>query len=344
MTTALEQHLLNDFQRDFPLSFTPFGDIAKSLGVSEQEVLENLRQLQTLGLVSRVGAVFRPHRIGASTLVAMAVPDSRLAEVAQMVSACPEVNHNYAREHYYNLWFVMTAADEARLQQVLNQLAQEAGCPLLNLPMLEEYYIDLGFSLRADDAATRGKEKCSHPRQQQTAPFSIGASDRVMIAALQAGLPLVSRPYAALGRQAGMSEQDVMARLSCLLEQDVIKRIGVIVRHQELGYRANAMVVWDIPDAQVAQFGQAIGEMDYVTLCYRRPRRLPDWRYNLFSMIHGHDRDAVLELVEAMRQCCGLQAFHYEVLFSRKRFKQRGAHYVTTAATDADAATVMVAA
>lgn len=338
MTTPLEQHLLNDFQRDFPLSFTPFRDIGKDLGVSEHEVLENLRQLQTLGLVSRVGAVFRPHRIGASTLVAMAVPDSRLAEVAQMVSACPEVNHNYEREHYYNLWFVMTATDEAHLQQVLEQMARKADCPLLNLPMLEEYYIDLGFSLCDSDAATRSKEKYSPPRQRQTSSFSISPSDQALIAALQTGLPLVSRPYAALGRQAGMSEQDVMARLSCLLEQDVIKRMGVIVRHQELGYRANAMVVWDIPDAQVAQFGQAMGEMDYVTLCYRRPRRLPDWRYNLFSMIHGHDRDAVLDLVEAMRQRCGLEAFHYEVLFSRKRFKQRGAHYVTVAATDVAAA------
>lgn len=341
MTTPLEQHLLNDFQRDFPLSITPFGDIGKSLGVGEQEVLENLRQLQARGLVSRVGAVFRPHRIGASTLVAMAVPDSRLAEVAQMVSACPEVNHNYAREHYYNLWFVMTAADEARLQQVLDRMARKADCPLLNLPMLEEYYIDLGFSLWADDAAARSKEKCSRPRQRQTASFTIGPSDQAMIAALQAGLPLISRPYAALGRQAGMSEQDVTARLSSLLEQDVIKRMGVIVRHQELGYRANAMVVWDIPDEQAAQFGQAIGEVGYVTLCYRRPRRLPDWRYNLFSMIHGRDRDAVLELVEDTRQRCGLEAFHYEVLFSRKRFKQRGAHYMAAAvdaAADAAAA------
>lgn len=328
MTTALEQHLLNDFQRDFPLSATPFGDIGQTLNVSEHVVLENLRQLQARGLVSRVGAVFRPHRIGASTLAAMAVPDSSLGEIAQMVSDCPQVNHNYEREHHYNLWFVMTAADAASLQEVLDEMARKAGCPVLNLPMLEDYHIDLGFSLWANDADARAKQKRSQPKHRHTSSFAMDPSDQAMIAALQPGLPLVSRPYAVLGRLAGMSEQGVIERLSYLIEQDVIKRMGVIVRHHELGFSANAMVVWDIPDERAAQFGQCIGEVAYVTLCYRRPRCLPHWRYNLFSMIHGRSRGAVLELVEDMRQRCGLQAFHYEVLFSRKRFKQCGAHYV----------------
>ncbi len=326
MTTALEQHLLNDFQRDFPLSATPFGDIGQTLNVSEHAVLDHLRRLQACGAVSRVGAVFRPHRIGASTLAAMAVPDSRLAAVAQIVSDCPQVNHNYEREHRYNLWFVMTAASEAILHEALDDLARKAACPVLKLPMLEDYHIDLGFSLWANEAYAKVKEKRGQPRP--TASFVMDPADRAVIAALQPGLPLVSRPYAALGQVAGMSEQGVRERLAYLIEQDVIKRMGVIVRHHELGYSANAMVVWDIPDEQTAQFGQCIGEVEYVTLCYRRPRRLPHWRYNLFSMIHGRDREAVLDLVEDLRQRCGLQAFRYEVLFSRKRFKQCGAHYV----------------
>jgi DNA-binding Lrp family transcriptional regulator len=117
-----------------------------------------------------------------------------------------------------------------------------------------------------------------------------------------------------------------------LILQGVIKRMGVVVRHHELGYRANAMVVWDVPDEEVSQLGTCLGKLEFVTLCYRRPRRLPAWRYNLFCMIHGHDREEVLARVEEMRRGCGLQHIAYEVLFSTRRFKQCGARYARAAA------------
>lgn len=328
--SSLENHLLNDFQRDFPLTTRPFAEIASLLGVPENEVLESLRQLQIRGLVSRVGAVFRPHRIGASTLAAMAIPEALLAEIAQIISAYPEVNHNYEREHHYNLWFVATAADENRLQGVLDEIAARTCYPVMKLPMLEDYHIDLGFNLWGEQGKKR-VAKMAQPAPDLLEAFVWRDADAAMIAALQSGLPLVSRPYETLGQQAGMRESDVIKRLQELQTISVIKRFGVVVRHHELGFSANAMVVWDIPDEQVAAFGQCIGEVDYVTLCYRRPRHLPQWRYNLFCMIHGKDRGTVLDLVSDMRERCGLQSFQNEVLFSRKRFKQRGAHYVVEA-------------
>jgi DNA-binding Lrp family transcriptional regulator len=151
--------------------------------------------------------------------------------------------------------------------------------------------------------------------------------DKRLIAAIQRGLPLVHRPYAAVAEQVGLSEQQVLARIGRLLESGVIKRMGVVVRHHELGYRANAMVVWDVPDEQVDELGQCLGRFDFVTLCYRRPRRLPDWPYNLFCMIHGRDREAVLERVQQLVECCALETIPHQVLFSRRRFKQRGAVY-----------------
>jgi DNA-binding Lrp family transcriptional regulator len=155
-------------------------------------------------------------------------------------------------------------------------------------------------------------------------------ADRRLVAAIQHGLPLVSHPYAELGRQCGLSEAEVINRLAALLADGTIKRLGVVVRHRELGYRANAMVVWDIDDARVSELGHCIGRFDFVTLCYRRPRRLPAWPYNLFCMIHGQDRDAVLERVRQIEQHCGLADVPHEVLFSRRRFKQRGAIYAPT--------------
>lgn len=166
-------------------------------------------------------------------------------------------------------------------------------------------------------------------------PDHLTAADHRLVAAIQHGLPLVSHPYAELGRQCGLSEGEVINRLAALLADGTIKRLGVVVRHRELGYRANAMVVWDIPDEQVSELGHCIGRFDFVTLCYRRPRRLPAWPYNLFCMIHGQDRDAVLERVRHIEQHCQLTEVPHEVLFSRRRFKQRGAIYAPAPAGNA---------
>ena len=146
--SRLEQRLLNEFQQGLPLTSEPFADIARQLGVYETTVLETLQRLQTEGVVSRVGAVFRPNRIGASTLAAMAVPAAMLEEVAGIVSSFDEVNHNYEREHRFNLWFVVVAESEQQLQDVLAEIEDSCGYPVLDLPLLNEHFIDLGFDLK----------------------------------------------------------------------------------------------------------------------------------------------------------------------------------------------------
>ncbi len=146
--SQLERRLLNEYQQGLPLSPTPFAEIARKLGVYETTVIETLRRLETEGLISRVGAVFRPNRVGASTLAAMAVPADDLERVAAIVNAFTEVNHNYEREHRYNLWFVVVAADATRLGEVLDAIENRCGYPLLDLPLEQEFFIDLGFDLQ----------------------------------------------------------------------------------------------------------------------------------------------------------------------------------------------------
>lgn len=151
--------------------------------------------------------------------------------------------------------------------------------------------------------------------------------DKTLITLIQAGLPITATPYADIGKQLGMDETEVLERLQRLNNANVIKRLGVVVRHHELGYRANGMIVWNIPDENVAELGVCMGQFDFVTLCYRRPRRLPEWPYNLFTMIHGQDRDGVLRNIQFLINSCNLGEVDYEVLFSTRRFKQRGAIY-----------------
>lgn len=146
--SQLEKRLLDEYQDGLPLSPRPYAVMAERLGHREGEVIDTLQRLQQAGLISRVGPVFRPNRVGASTLAAMTVSEQRLEEVAALVSACPEVNHNYEREHALNLWFVATASDKDHLERVIAEIESRTGIPVIRLPMLEDYYINLGFPLQ----------------------------------------------------------------------------------------------------------------------------------------------------------------------------------------------------
>jgi DNA-binding Lrp family transcriptional regulator len=155
----------------------------------------------------------------------------------------------------------------------------------------------------------------------------LGERDLRLLGAIRDGLPLVSRPYASIGAALGLSEDEVIGTIRRLIADGVIKRFGVIVRHHELGYRANAMVVWDVPDRDVGEIGRLMATFPFVTLCYRRPRRLPDWPYNLFCMIHAKDRGEARAHVGDLVSDLDLGDIPHEILFSRRRFKQRGARY-----------------
>jgi len=155
----------------------------------------------------------------------------------------------------------------------------------------------------------------------------IDAIDRQLIELLQQGLPLVSRPYAVIGATLNLSENEVLQRLSVLKEMGVIKRLGVIVNHRRLGYKANAMVVFDIADSLVEQIGGHVSQFSFVNLCYQRPRQGEQWPYNLYCMIHGKNREKVLQQLAHLIESCGLRQYHHEVLVSKQCFKQRGALY-----------------
>src|SRR3989338_6292350 len=144
---------------------------------------------------------------------------------------------------------------------------------------------------------------------------------------IQNGLPLCARPYQALAEQVGSSEQQVMQTLRDWQQNGLIKRLGLVVKHRALGYTANAMVVWDVPDAEVDRVGEQLAAAPMVTLCYQRPRQLPDWRYNLFCMIHGQNRLNVEWQVHTLVETFGLAHCPHELLFSSHAYKQCAGQY-----------------
>jgi len=323
---ALAWRLLNDFQRDFPLQTRPFGPVARTLGCSEAEVRARLAALQASGAVSRVGPVFSPRRVGASTLAALQAPPERLDEVAAVVSGFAGVNHNYAREHDWNLWFVATAPDSVALARSLREIHRLTRCPLITLPLETEYHIDLGFDLADGARVCRG-------RPQRVAPSPApGRRTQALMAAIQQGIPLLARPYQAVARHASLTEAEVLRQLRVWLGDGTIKRFGVVVRHHELGWRTNAMCVWDVPDAAADEFGRRLAACDGVHLCYRRRRAGRAWPFNLYCMLHGRERAEVHERLRQVTAACGLAGYRRQTLFSTRRFKQCGARYAVTEA------------
>jgi DNA-binding Lrp family transcriptional regulator len=320
--------LLNDFQRGFPLVPEPFRAIAAECGLDEAGALAALQAWTAAGIVSRVGAVFAPRRVGASALAALAAPVERLDEIAARVSAVAEVNHNYQREHAYNLWFVITAASVRRLQEIVAAIEDDTGCAVVVLPLEEEFHIDLGFDL-AGGTRSAAVAAAASPLPAHGDACALPGIERRLMAALQGGIPLEPRPFDVIGRAAGLSEGMVIELIERWLSDGLVKRFGVVVRHHELGYHANAMCVWDVPDVEVSRIGRLLATEPAVTLCYRRRRAPPAWPYNLFCMIHGRSREAVHAIRDDIAGRLELDRWSHDVLFSCRRFKQQGARYLT---------------
>lgn len=317
----IEAQLLNSFQHSFPLVRRPFQTIGRRVGLAETEVIDSFIRLADKGAISRIGPVFSPGRIGVSTLAALSVPVENVEEIALWLNSFPEINHNYAREHEYNLWFVATAPHQDWLDDVLSGIADHVGGALLVLPMVERYHIDLGFNLSG---------QADHARDVtgQGAPLMLNEHQAAIVAALQSGIRIEPEPFAAVAASTRTNEDTVIDQIVLWRMRGVIKRFGVVVRHHELGYRENAMVVWDVPDDRVSEIGKAAAQQERVTLSYCRRRQLPEWPYNLFCMVHGTDRAVVEAQIARLMEAAGLAEFPSQTLFSRRRFKQCGALYV----------------
>jgi DNA-binding Lrp family transcriptional regulator len=310
--------LANAWQRGFPLVPRPFAEIAERSRLTENEVLRKFLDLKTQGVIDRIGPVLRPNAVGASTLAALAVAPQRLADVAAFVSDQPGVNHNYEREHRYNLWFVVHGASEADVEAGIARIEQASGLQALRLPLLEEFHIDLGFDLDTH-AAPRGVPI--------RAKRSLSLEEKNLLKAAASGLPILPAPYEQVARAIGSTESAVIALLQTMLADGRIRRIGAVIRHRRVGYEANAMLVWDVPDPLVRDLGAKLAADASVTLCYLRARALPEWPYNLYCMVHGRRRSRVLYEAKRISAAYGLARFPRAILFSRRCFAQRAARH-----------------
>jgi DNA-binding Lrp family transcriptional regulator len=321
--------LIDGYQSGFPVEERPFRRVGDDLGITETEALERVQRLREEGIFRRFGAVLNPPVIGASTLAAVRAPDDRFEEVAEIINGYRQVNHNYRRDHEWNMWFVVTAGSLERRDEILAEIETRTGCEVLNLPMLTDFYIDLEFPVVNGDRFAReslSETEVSATRISESAAADLSALDKALLLEIQDGFPLSETPYRDIAAAVDAPVGDVLKAIEALRADGCIKRIGCIVNHVVTGFDANCMVVWDVPDDRLDEWGETVGRLPYVTLCYHRPRRPEqDWPYNLFTMIHGRDPEAVDEKVDEL--AAEYLPVDHERLYSTETLKQTGARY-----------------
>lgn len=317
VTDPLDRRLLDDWQRDLPVTARPFAEIGAVLGIGEADVIGRLARMRDSGRITRVGGTCAPNTVSASTLAAVSAPAERVEEAAAVIGAEPGVNHSYLREHRINLWFVVTGPDRGHVDAALGRIAARTGLAVLDLPLVRPFNVDLGFPLGGDRTAV--------PPPRRARPEAMVPGDRRILQALTSGLPIAARPFAGIAGRLGRDEAEVRERIRVLLGAGVIARLGVIVRHRALGWRANAMVVWDIAPGLIDAAGPRLAAHPGVTLCYERRPAPGVWPYRLYAMIHARSRSEALEVLGEAAALPELAGAPYRVLFSLQCFKQTGA-------------------
>jgi DNA-binding Lrp family transcriptional regulator len=317
----LGREFINRYQGGFPLVEQPFVAVAAELGIDSAELIDLARELLEQGALSRFGPLYDASSMGGSiTLAALSVPEEKYEAVTEMVNSLPEVAHNYQREHRLNMWFVIATETPELLQRALDRIEQETGLPVYNFPKLQTFYLGLWLHLDADG----GVSTRPVPGPLKQGGMIIDELDRRILQATQAGLPLHNAPYTEVANACDSDSQTVIHRMQRMLERGVIRRIGAVPNHYRLGLNANGMSVWDVDDERLSELGARVGRLEFVSHCYERPRHMPLWPHNLFAMIHGRDRDEVMQKQAQVAELLGSSCRQHDVLFSTRILKKTG--------------------
>lgn len=317
--TEKEEAALMALQRGVPLEERPFAALGAACGLSEEAVLALVRRLMASGQARRFGAVFDARRLGyRSALCAMRVPRARLAEVAAKVTPVRGITHAYERgwpealpadlpggpagRDWPNLWFTLAApaADFCAELETLRGACQPYA--IHELPALRRFKIDVVFDVR-----TRDRDERVEPRRpaEQAGTVALDEEQKALVRLLEGDLPLGERFFGPLAAQAGMSEEALLGQLRAWQASGVLRRVGLLLRHREIGFKANGMCCWDLPEAEVLEAGRRVAAFPEVTHCYERPK-MDVFPFRLYAMIHTPTWEGTQRLFERITREAGL--------------------------------------
>ncbi|SHN77719.1 AsnC family transcriptional regulator [Desulfitobacterium chlororespirans] len=330
---ALDRALLNIVQTDFPVTSRPYETLAGLTGTTEEEAWQRIQRFRQEGVIRRLGGVFDSHRLGyKSTLCAARVPEDKIQILADLLMELPGVTHNYLRNHEYNIWFTLIATSQKEVEKILTTIKGLIGTDeVYSLPALRLFKISVDFDFNAEEQAgeQRHSEECEcssdNPRgSQKLDPYPVNDVDKLLIRELQGNIPESLAPYAEIAAKLMWQEEKVLRQTRALVDNQVIRRFGAVLRHQKAGFTANAMGVWQVHEAEAEAIGKVMASFREVSHCYQRPM-LKDWPYNLFTMIHGRSEAECGEVMARIAQATGIK--DYAMLFSIKELKKSSMQY-----------------
>ena len=320
----LDKELLNEIQWTFPLVTRPFDAIAKKFDTTPEIVKQRLKQLKEIGVLRQLSAIFDTRKLGyTSSLVAMEIEPDKLEYVANQINHHPGVSHNYERDHQFNLWFTLAVPPGSDLKTELEKFNVLKGIKKVRmLPTLQLFKI--GVKLDMVDEKKHDVAPTEEKKQVKNVTFEPTEEDKNFIRELQKDMDIIDEPFVKAAKNLGITEKELFEKMKHYEEYGVMRRFAAILRHRQVGFTANGMIVWKVPEDKISEVGAILGSFPQISHCYERPT-YSDWPYNVFSMIHCKTHEEANEMAKTIRD--QIHVDEYRILFSSREFKKTRVEY-----------------
>jgi len=325
----IDKAILNTIQSSFPLVSRPYQAIGQQIGISELEVFERIEELKRRKIIRRIGGIFDSRNLGyVSTLCAARVPESKIPQLAELTQGITEITHNYLRNHFYNMWFTVIACSERRLQQIIDTVRTVLGSDeVYSLPAKKIFKIEVRLNFNDGGLAPEAPAPTSFKQIGRKTPvtkMALTEQDKALIRLIQDNLPATLTPFASIAQELQRDEKEILDSLQKFLDGGILRRVVAILYHQKAGFISNAMGIWDVPEHRVDEVGYKIAGFAEVSHCYQRCS-LPNFPYNLFTMIHGRSDAECRALMAKIAEKVNIK--DYSLLFSQAELKKSSMRY-----------------
>jgi DNA-binding Lrp family transcriptional regulator len=324
----LDRKLLNLMQGSFPLDPRPFARVAEQAGVSEEQVLADVRRLLDDRIIRQVTPIYDTRALGyGSMLVAAKIDPEHPWRAAKIVNSHPGVSHNYLRNHEFNMWFTIAVEEDSALglQGTLALLQELTGAESIRqLPTLKLFKIRMDLEMEGDTHALASRGIAEDPVELDKQPYD--EFDRAVIRATQGDMPIVAEPYAASAAELGVTVPALLEHLEGMRERGLLRRVAAILFHRRAGFSANGMGVWNVADERVLEIGPQMAAYRGISHCYQRPT-YADWPYSIFTMAHGRSKEECDAILDAIAGAFGIA--ERATLYSSTEFKKVRLQYFT---------------
>ena len=320
----LDKEILNEIQWTFPLVSQPYHEIAKKFDISVEDIKKRLTNLKKTGILRQLSAIFDTRRLGyKSSHIAMKIDPDKLDYVAQQINRHPGVSHNYERNHEFNLWFTLAVPPGLDLKTEVDKFSKLVGIQKMRLlPTIKLFKI--GVKLEMVDDKKHEVKPTEVKKKIQNVKFVPTEEDKKFIRELQKDLEIVDKPFLNATQKLGLTEEQIFEKLRYYENIGVMRRFAAILRHRDVGFTANGMIVWEVPDERITEVGEKLGAFPQVSHCYQRPV-YKDWPYSVFSMIHCKSVDEAKNMAKEIQK--EIQVDDYKILFSAREFKKTRVEY-----------------